>query len=142
MGACVLLLHELSDGDSHYDWLIDRHEPAERAEAAGDPGERALIAFRLSDRIDLALPPQFDAQRLADHRRVYLTYEGPVSGGRGRVRRVASGRMRVKRASEHDLVLVGGFGEARGRLSGAAVEGGRWVFSTGPVGEFASAGGF
>jgi hypothetical protein len=30
-------------------------------------------------------------QRLADHRREYLDYEGPVSGGRGHVCRVASG---------------------------------------------------
>ena len=28
---------------------------------------------------------------LADHRRVYLGYEGPVSGGRGSVRRVEAG---------------------------------------------------
>ncbi len=31
------------------------------------------------------------ARRLPDHRRVYLEYEGPVSGGRGEVRRVAQG---------------------------------------------------
>lgn len=30
--------------------------------------------------------------RIADHRNVYLDYEGPVSGDRGTVRRVASGR--------------------------------------------------
>ena len=31
------------------------------------------------------------AQRLADHRRAYLSYQGPVSGGRGEVRRVDAG---------------------------------------------------
>ena len=30
-------------------------------------------------------------QPIHDHRREYLEYEGPISGGRGRVRRVASG---------------------------------------------------
>ena len=30
-------------------------------------------------------------ERLPDHRRHYLDYEGPVSGNRGHVRRVASG---------------------------------------------------
>ena len=30
-------------------------------------------------------------ERLPDHRREYLDYEGPVSGGRGHVRRIASG---------------------------------------------------
>jgi hypothetical protein len=38
-------------------------------------------------------PPRPGAamERLADHRAAYLTYEGPVSGGRGHVRRVAGG---------------------------------------------------
>ncbi len=29
--------------------------------------------------------------RIGDHRRMYLDYEGPISGGRGMVRRVAAG---------------------------------------------------
>ncbi len=37
--------------------------------------------------------------RLADHRRHYLDYEGPVSGDRGEVRRVARGSHRVDLAS-------------------------------------------
>jgi hypothetical protein len=36
-------------------------------------------------------------QRLPDHRRAYLEYEGPVSGGRGEVRRIASGTCAVER---------------------------------------------
>jgi len=39
------------------------------------------------------------AERLADHRRAYLTYEGPVSGDRGTVRRVASGAYTLRRTS-------------------------------------------
>jgi hypothetical protein len=35
------------------------------------------------------------ARALADHRRAYLDYEGEVSGGRGRVRRVDWGTYRV-----------------------------------------------
>jgi len=31
------------------------------------------------------------AERIGDHRPLYLTYEGPVSGGRGRVRRLDAG---------------------------------------------------
>ena len=31
------------------------------------------------------------AEPIHDHRRRYLTYEGPISGGRGKVRRVAAG---------------------------------------------------
>lgn len=35
------------------------------------------------------------ARRLADHRPAYLDYEGPISGGRGTVRRVAEGTYRL-----------------------------------------------
>ena len=35
--------------------------------------------------------------RLADHRREYLDYEGPVSGNRGTVRRVATGTYELAR---------------------------------------------
>jgi hypothetical protein len=38
--------------------------------------------------------------RLPDHRRMYLDYEGPVSGDRGEVHRVASGRLRLDRRSD------------------------------------------
>lgn len=42
---------------------------------------------------------------LPDHRRAYLTYEGPVSGGRGSVRRVASGRYAVRDTAGATLVV-------------------------------------
>lgn len=37
------------------------------------------------------------ARRLPDHRREYLNYEGPVSGGRGSVRRVEGGLCDIAR---------------------------------------------
>ena len=37
------------------------------------------------------------AKRIANHRRHYLDYEGPVSGGRGHVTRVAAGCGRFRR---------------------------------------------
>ena len=43
----------------------------------------------------LAEPPAVDrviaAERIGDHRRAYLDYEGPVSGGRGSVKRFDAG---------------------------------------------------
>ncbi len=47
--------------------------------------------------IDAPIVPGVDlpARALADHRRIYLTYEGPISGGRGTVRRVAEGTFRT-----------------------------------------------
>jgi hypothetical protein len=84
----VLLRHfdippEAGLGGDHYDWMIEPWE-----------GSPALITFRLHNRIDLPHlePWTFAGERLADHRRDYLTYEGHVSGGRGTVQRVASGQ--------------------------------------------------
>src|SRR5687768_10877900 len=41
---------------------------------------------------------------LPDHRRDYLDYEGPVSGGRGSVRRVQAGTHTVH--SDHPILLI------------------------------------
>lgn len=50
-----------------------------------------------------------NARALPDHRLVYLDYEGPVSGDRGEVRRVAEGTYseRVWRPDEVSLTLSG-----------------------------------
>lgn len=80
----VLLRHTVPDGSSHVDWMID---------LAGDE-RQPLVTFRLAARLD-DLDPGMSAEatRIADHRRHYLDYEGPLSGGRGEVRRLASGRV-------------------------------------------------
>ena len=83
----VQLRHELPDGSSHVDWMLAR-----------DPlGRAPLVTFRLPGRVD-ELAPGTDggtmrAERIADHRPSYLTHEGPVSRGRGVVRRLRSGRI-------------------------------------------------
>lgn len=43
--------------------------------------------------------------RLTDHRRAYLEYEGPVSGGRGQVKRVAAGTCDVTTNADGSTVL-------------------------------------
>ena len=66
----------------------------------------------------LDAPPGPDAdlpaRALADHRRAYLDYEGPISGGRGTVRRVDRGTYEPL-AWRDDLVRV--------RLEGAQLRG-------------------
>lgn len=88
MPPTVLLRHTLPDGTSHYDWLLAR------ADRVGDD-ERALLTFRVADRVDLLRAGASPATRLPDHRGLYLAYEGPVSGDRGSVERVAAGRCRI-----------------------------------------------
>ena len=74
----VVLRHTLGDGTAHLDWMIERTDPATE-----------LITFRIEVGVDLRKPGIVHAERIGDHRRAYLNYEGAVSGGRGRVERIA-----------------------------------------------------
>lgn len=47
----------------------------------------ALVTFQLD------APPPARGRRSFDHRARYLDYEGPISGGRGRVERLDAGRV-------------------------------------------------
>ncbi len=78
----VQLLHELPDGSRHVDWMI----------AQDRRGEQPLVTFRVAGRVDgLAGGARLTAHRIDDHRPEYLVYEGPLSGDRGTVRRLARG---------------------------------------------------
>ena len=81
----VILRHSLPDGSSHFDWLL----------AVEPRGVRPLVTFRMEQRVDVLT---FDdncaplaAVSIGHHRPAYLNYEGPVSGDRGEVSRMASG---------------------------------------------------
>ena len=79
----VLLLHELPDGTNHVDWMIVPDDM---------DGHELLVTFRVAGRVDeLTAGGRLAATRIADHRRAYLTREGPVSEARGTVRRLADG---------------------------------------------------
>lgn len=71
----VVLEHETDP--HHYDLMIEH-----------DDGLWTWSLYRgdLPDTID-----ELELERIQDHRKDYLTYEGPVSGDRGFVRRVESG---------------------------------------------------
>jgi hypothetical protein len=89
---------------------------------AGD----ALLTWRL------ASPPQGEetiaATFLAEHRRMYLDYEGPVSKGRGMVTRWDSGTFAWEERRE-DLVAVSLSGmRACGQLTLRRVNGEEWTF--------------
>ncbi len=58
-----------------------------------------------------------EAQQLADHRAVYLDYEGPVSGGRGSVARWDEGHYRVERETKNELTVVLQGRRLEGRLT-------------------------
>ena len=90
----VLLFHEVppslakaSGRGSHWDLMI----------ATDDDG--LLRTWALDELPDLTRSDAFliAARSLPDHRRDYLEYEGPVSGNRGSVSRVAAGTATWKR---------------------------------------------
>jgi hypothetical protein len=86
----VVLRHD-AVSSPHYDLLFET--------APGSP----LASVRC-----LAWPPAPDAplERIADHRRIYLDYEGPVSGDRGHVTRVASGSCAVTPTEDGSLAVT------------------------------------
>jgi len=82
----VLLKHTTPDGQSHFDWLLEQ---------PNDPGEHRMIAFRCAQDPLPICPPDtgksaWSGERLPDHRAHYIRYQGPISDGRGNVRRVWS----------------------------------------------------
>lgn len=116
----VLLRHTLPDGTEHYDWLT---QPAPEA---------PLVAFRVIERIDLPACVAFTAQRIPDHRPVYLDYEGEVSGGRGHVTRVATGTA-VLTLGTDTATLTLNFGPAPRAATGTRQSADLWSFTFVPA---------
>lgn len=75
--AFVIHLHT-GHGPPHYDLMFQFGEALATWRVATSPG-------------DLEPGESVPATQLPDHRLAYLTYEGPVSRGRGHVRRVDTG---------------------------------------------------
>lgn len=122
---CVVLLHELPDGSSHFDWFTAR-SPA--------PGA-LLLSFRTTLRPDSPDTRAFSAESLPDHRAHYLTHEGPLEPAdghdRGTVRRLARGAAVIERADDTGVTLLAEWGGARLHYSGRP-DGARWIFSVTP----------
>lgn len=114
-GPCptVMLRHDLP-GDSengHVDWMLAR-EPEAIA---------SLLSFRLErSLLDLAKGECETAERIQDHRTAYLTYEGPISGNRGTVTRIAEGQLLAVRSQAPHAVELAlrwiGTGPAAGEM--------------------------
>ncbi len=104
----VLLEHDVTqpgtdpeERDAHWDLLLEV------------PDQERLATWRLAENpLDAGHP--IAAERIQDHRRLYLEFEGAVSGGRGVVRRVDRGDVEVWHISDTD---------ARFTLNGQALRG-------------------
>lgn len=111
----VIQLHA-TGGGHHHDLMLDAGE--------------ALETWRLN-RLPVRLGPHesIPAAALPAHRRAYLTYQGPVKGGRGAVRIVEAGDCRVLARNEAFWLveLVGA--RLRGTFTLRHLAPGRWALS-------------
>jgi hypothetical protein len=111
----AILLHT-GHGPTHLDLLLEAGE--------------ALASWQLPDDAPglIEAGAAAPAHRIQDHRRVYLEYEGPVSGNRGSVRSFDRGEFRLVSSSGQfwELDLAGR--RLRGRYCLRRIEGDRWEF--------------
>jgi len=113
MPRFVLLEHD--HPGLHWDFMLENGE--------------TLLTWRLS-RIPAADGNPVPADPLPDHRRVYLDYEGPVSGNRGTVRRVDAGQFewRLRGDGRLECELTGEFLSGRMILDRSSEPTGTWEF--------------
>ena len=89
----VILHHTIGESE-HWDLMVEQEETLATWRLAANP---------LAGRFPIA------AERIGDHRKAYLEYEGPLSGDRGEVRRVDAGYLSVLRAGlEHFTACLKG----------------------------------
>ncbi len=84
----VILKHQ-DRGNLHYDLMLE--------------GDEKLITWNCSQ--NPLTHPAAECRRIADHRKAYLTYEGPVSQNRGAVQRIESGRYDAIEINESHWVV-------------------------------------
>jgi hypothetical protein len=85
-----VILHHTGIDQPHFDLMFERSEGS------------MLSTFRLPT---WPLTQPAAIEKLADHRRDYLIYEGPVSNNRGTVKRVTSGTFHFRMQSDAALTL-------------------------------------
>ena len=87
------VLHHIAIPEPHFDLLVQL------------PGAALLLTWRIfTPPTDWPTHPP-TATRMQDHRPLYMTYEGPISNGRGRVARVAAGTARLLAHNPNNMTL-------------------------------------
>lgn len=85
----TVLLRHARRQDTHYDWMLETPGP--------DAASAGLLTFRVASPWDQWLRlGRLPLTPLPPHRRAYLQRQGPVSGDRGFVTRVASGTLDIR----------------------------------------------
>ena len=109
--ARYVALEHRRTGDTHCDLMLEH--------------EGKLITWRLKGLDALVAKGELRGERLPDHRLAYLDYEGPVSGGRGSVRRLAHGSITEMNCSARRICVTLD-GDLAGRLVAEHVQDNWW----------------
>jgi hypothetical protein len=111
MPRFVVLTHD--HPKLHWDFMLEHGE--------------TLRTWRLAQPPDVDGP--IDAEPINDHRLAYLDYEGPVSGGRGEVRRWDHGDFQTIESIPERIVVRLSGGRIRGEASLERIkQSGKWIF--------------
>lgn len=114
-GRFVVQEHTAGEG-VHWDLMIEQ----------GD----ALTTFRLAQGPEQALLHPVQVVRIFDHPLRFLTYEGPVQKGAGRVRIVDRGTYHLHQETDETLALDLHGTVLRGRFALAQKEGTTWELAS------------
>jgi len=107
----VILHHVLRDGE-HWDLMLEDGE--------------VLLTWQLVQEPTGAESLPIPARRISDHRKVYLDYEGPLSGDRGYVERFDRGPLTIIHRSDGYYVVELAGDRLTGRFALRQAEAG-WV---------------
>jgi hypothetical protein len=105
--------------------ILDHDHPFRHWDFLLEDGDK-LRAWRLVAEPSRGVP--IAAEPLPDHRPMYLDYQGPVGGGRGRVVRWDGGRFEWKNKSDVELVVAMAGSRLIGQVSLSRAEE-RWTWS-------------
>ncbi len=119
MPTQYVILHHKMDGGEHWDLMLERGEVLLTWQLLREPV--APVSSRCDSQAEnpshtrshLPIP----ARRIGDHRKAYLDYEGPISGGRGHVRRVDAGTVEFEQLTASRCVVDLHGDRLRGRYS-------------------------
>ena len=107
--ATVLMRHETKAG-GHYDWMLQTPASVKDLNARLWTARVNLPSWCWSNQ------SPWDLEMIGEHRSAYLTYEGPLTGGRGTVRRVDSGWVEPHLWSPDRIVFDMGMTHCCGRI--------------------------
>lgn len=125
----TVLLHHATQAGSHYDWLMGDPGPG----SVGDVGAKLWTARIALPSEQWAAAGWFELLMLPPHRRAYLTYQGPISDGRGWVRRVDEGVALPRLWRQSQAVLTVTMRHFQGDISLRRLAEARWEARASPA---------